>query len=259
MGRQKEMAGETAAVNENLIEGRHAVIEAFRSGRTIDRLYVLEGCHDGPVNTILREARRQDVIVSFVSRTRLDQLSATGIHQGVVAFASAWKYAQVEDMLALARTKNEPPFLIILDEIEDPHNLGAVIRTANAAGAHGVIIPKRRSASLTAVVARTSAGALAHTPVAKVTNIARTMEELKKEGMWFVCAAMDAPPMWQVDMSGPIGLVIGNEGSGVSRLVRETCDLHASIPMYGEIESLNASVACGVMSYEIIRQRGAKR
>lgn len=242
--------------NENMIEGRHAVTEAFRSGKTVDKLYVLSGCNDGPVQTVLREAKKRDVIVSFVSRARLDQLSPTGMHQGVIALVSSWEYSTVDDILDAALAKDEPPFIIILDEIEDPHNLGAIIRTANAAGAHGVIIPKRRAAGLTAVVARTSAGALAHTPVAKVTNLVRTMEELKKKGIWFVCADMEAPCMYDVDMKGAIGLVIGNEGSGVSRLVKESCDFKASIPMMGEIESLNASVACGVLAYEILRQRG---
>ena len=237
------------------IEGRDAVLEAFRSGRPIDRLFILDGCQDGPVNTIKREARKQDVILTFVSRERLDQMSETGSHQGVIAYAAAYAYAQVEDMLALARDREEEPFLFLLDNIEDPHNLGAIIRTANLAGAHGVIIPKRRAAGLTATVAKASAGALNYTPVAKVTNLAATIEELKKQGLWFVCADMEGETMYRVNLKGPMGLVIGSEGQGVGRLVKEKCDYAASIPMKGDIDSLNASVAAGVLAYEIVRQR----
>lgn len=240
---------------ELTIEGRNAVIEAFRSGKTIDRLYVLDGCQDGPVRTIIREAKKHDTIINFVVKERLDQLSETGRHQGVIAFAAAYEYAEVEDMLRAAEEKGEPPCLFILDNIEDPHNLGAIIRTANLAGAHGVIIPKRRAVGLTATVARTSAGALNYTPVAKVTNISRTIEELKARGMWFVCADMDGEVMYRLNLKGPIGLVIGNEGEGVSRLVKEKCDFVAAIPMKGDIDSLNASVAAGVMAFEIVRQR----
>ena len=245
----------TMRYEEFTIEGRNAVLEAFRSGKTIDKLFVLEGCKDGPVQTILREAKKRDTIVNFVQRERLDQISGTGKHQGVVAYAAAYAYSQVEDMLALAREKGEPPFLFLLDGIEDPHNLGAIIRTANLAGAHGVIIPKRRAAGLTATVAKTSAGALNYTPVARVTNLVAVMEELKKEGLWFVCADMAGETMYRLNLKGPIGLVIGNEGEGVSRLVKEHCDLTASIPMKGNIDSLNASVAAGVLAYEIVRQR----
>lgn len=242
-------------VEETKIEGRNAVIEAFRSGKPIDKLFLLDGCQDGPIKTILREAKKGDTIINFVSKERLDQISDTGKHQGVIAYAAAYEYSEVEDMLALAKERGEAPFLIILDGIEDPHNLGAIIRTANQAGAHGVIIPKRRAVGLTATVARTSAGALNYTPVAKVTNIVQTMEELKKEGLWFVCADMDGEIMYRQNLTGPIGLVIGNEGEGVSRLVKETCDFTASIPMKGQIDSLNASVAMGILAYEIVRQR----
>ncbi len=242
-------------VNENLIEGRNAVMEAFRAGRPIDKLFVLNGCQDGAVRSIVREAKKHDTIIQFVEKERLSQLSETGRHQGVVAFAAAYEYSEVEDMLALAEEKGEDPFIILLDNIEDPHNLGAIIRTANLAGAHGVIIPKRRAVGLTATVAKTSAGALNYTPVAKVTNIAKTMEDLKKKGLWFVCADMGGTTMYDLNLKGPIGLVIGNEGEGVSRLVRENCDFIASIPMKGDIDSLNASVAAGVLSYEIVRQR----
>lgn len=242
-------------VREFLIEGRNAVIEAFRAGRSIDRLYILDGCQDGPVLTIKREASRHGTPIKYVARERLDQLSETGKHQGVIARAAAYEYAEVEDILQVARNKGEAPFVFLLDNIEDPHNLGAIIRTANLAGAHGVIIPKNRAVGLTATVARTSAGALNYTPVAKVTNLAKTIEDLKKEGMWFVCADMGGTVMYQLDLRGPIGLVIGNEGEGVGRLVKEKCDMIASIPMKGDIDSLNASVAAGVLAYEIVRQR----
>lgn len=240
---------------ENKIEGRNAVLEALRAGKPIDKLYVLDGCPDGPVRTIIREAKKGDTITNYVKKERLDQLSETGHHQGVIAMAASYEYATVEDILEKAREKGEAPFIFVLDNIEDPHNLGAMIRTANLAGAHGVIIPKRRAVGLTPTVARTSAGAINHTPVAKVTNLKQTMEQLKKEGMWFVCADMDGTPYYQMDLKGPMGLVIGNEGEGVSRLIKETCDFVASIPMKGDIDSLNASVAAGVLAYEIVRQR----
>ena len=246
---------EETKVQSLVVEGRNAVIEAFRSGKTVDKLYVLDGCQDGPVRTIIREAKKYDTIINFVTKERLDQLSETKKHQGVVAHVAAYEYSEVEDMFALAEQKGEDPFIIILDGIEDPHNLGAIIRTANLAGAHGVIIPKRRAVGLTATVAKTSAGALHYTPVAKVTNIAKTMEELKERGMWFVCADMGGETMYKLNLKGSIGLVIGNEGEGVSRLVKEKCDFIASIPMKGDIDSLNASVATGVLAYEIVRQR----
>ncbi len=240
---------------ELTIEGRNAVLEAFRSGKTIDKVFVQDGCHDGPVNTIVREAKKRDTIVQYVQKERLEQMSHTGNHQGVIAYCAAYEYASVSDILDIAREKGEDPFVFILDNIEDPHNLGAIIRTANLAGAHGVIIPKRRAVGLTATVAKTSAGAINYTPVAKVTNISNTIEELKKEGMWFVCADMDGELMYNLNLKGSIGLVIGNEGSGVSRLVKEKCDYVAAIPMKGDIDSLNASVAAGVLAYEIVRQR----
>ncbi len=240
---------------ESIIEGRNAVIEAFRAGKVIDKLFILDGAQDGPIQTIKREAKKRDTMVRFVTKERLDQLSETGKHQGVVAYTAAYTYAEVDEILAAARSRNEAPFVFLLDNIEDPHNLGAIIRTANLAGAHGVIIPKNRAAGLTAAVARASAGALNYTPVARVTNLAQTMEALKKEGLWFVCADMDGTMMYQLDLKGSIGLVIGNEGNGVGRLVREKCDFVASIPMKGDIDSLNASVAAGVLAYEIVRQR----
>jgi len=243
------------AYEEFTIEGRNAVIEAFRSGKPIDKLFILDGCQDGPIQTIKREAKKTDVIIKFVEHERLDQLSQTGHHQGVIAQCAAYEYAEISDILDNARAKGEDPFIIFLDNIEDPHNLGAIIRTANLAGAHGVVIPKNRAVGLTATVARTSAGALNYTPVAKVTNMARTIEDLKKEGIWFACADMDGQVMYRQNLTGPIGIVIGNEGDGVSRLVKEKCDYICKIPMKGDIDSLNASVAAGVLMYEVVRQR----
>lgn len=243
---------------ESIIEGRNAVMEAYRSGKTVDKLFILDGCQDGPINSIKREAKKAGSLVKFVNKERLDQLSETGKHQGVIAYAAAYEYSEIEDIFAKAEEKGEAPFVFILDNIEDPHNLGAIIRTANLAGAHGVIIPKNRAVGLTATVARTSAGALNYTPVVRVTNIAKTIEELKDKGLWFVCADMDGEIMYKQNLTGPIGLVIGNEGEGVSRLVKEKCDYVASIPMNGDIDSLNASVATGVLAYEIVRQRMAK-
>ena len=257
MGYQEKEV-EDNKMTESRIEGRNAVLEAFRSGRTIDKLYVLDHCQDGPIRSILREAKKHDTIINYVQKDRLDQLSETGKHQGVIAVSAAYAYAQVADILEAAAKKGEPPFIFILDGIEDPHNLGAIIRTANLAGARGVIIPKRRAAGLTPTVAKTSAGALNFTPVAKVTNLTAVMKELKDQGMWFVCADMDGTAMYDLDLTGPIGLVIGSEGEGVSQLVKKNCDMTASIPMKGDIDSLNASVAAGVLAYEIVRQRMKK-
>lgn len=240
---------------EFTIEGRNAVMEAYRSGKTIDKLYVLDGCQDGPITSIKREAKKNDTMIKYVAKERLDQMSATGKHQGVIAIAAAYEYAEVEDIMNAAREKGEAPFIFLLDNIEDPHNLGAIIRTANLAGAHGVIIPKNRAVGLTATVARTSAGALNYTPVAKVTNLAQTIEDLKKQGMWFVCADMGGTIMYDLNLKGALGVVIGNEGEGVGRLVKEKCDMVAAIPMKGNIDSLNASVAAGVLAYEVVRQR----
>lgn len=245
----------TPEVNEYKLEGKNAVLEAFRAGKTIDKLFVLEGCNDGPILNILREARKTSTIINFVTKERLSQISDTGKHQGVIAMAAAYEYSTIDDIFALAEKKGEQPFIFLLDSIEDPHNLGAIIRTANQAGAHGVIIPKRRAVGLTGIVAKASAGALHYTPVAKVTNLVSTMEELKKRGIWFACADMDGQVMYKNNLTGPIGLVIGNEGAGVGRLVKEHCDYVVSIPMKGDIDSLNASVAAGVLAYEVVRQR----
>ena len=241
-----------------MIEGRNAVLEAFRSGKCVDKLFILDGCQDGPVRTIAREARKTDTIINYVSKERLDQLSETHAHQGVIAQVAAYDYSTVDEILARAEEKGEAPFLIILDNVEDPHNLGAIIRTANLAGAHGVIIPKRRAVGLTSTVAKVSAGALNYTPVARVTNLSRTIDELKDKGMWFVCGDMGGELMYDLNLTGSIGLIIGNEGNGVSRLVKEKCDYIASIPMKGDIDSLNASVATGVLAFEIVRQRMGK-
>ena len=241
------------------IEGRNAVLEAFRSGKTIDKLFLLDGCMDGPILTIQREAKKHDTIISYVTKERLDQISETGKHQGVIAYAAAYTYASIDDMLQKAKDAGEDPFLIFLDNVEDPHNLGAIIRTANLAGAHGVVIPKRRAVGLTATVAKASAGAINYTPVAKVTNLSQTIETLKQEGMWFVCADMGGSTMYDLNLTGSIGLVMGNEGSGVSDLVKKHCDFVASIPMKGDIDSLNVSVATGVLTYEIVRQRLLKK
>lgn len=255
MDNEKGLVIKTMRYEEFTIEGRNAVMEALRSGKTIDRLFVLDGCQDGPVKSIVREAKKSDAIITFVKKERLDQLSQTGKHQGVIAYAAAYEYAEVEDIIQSAKDKGEAPFVVLLDSIEDPHNLGAIIRTAHQAGAHGVIIPKRRAVGLTATVARTSAGAINYLPVAKVTNLANTIEELKEQGMWFVCADMDGETMYQLNLKGAIGLVIGSEGEGVGRLIKEKCDFIAKIPMYGKVDSLNASVAMGVLAYEIVRQR----
>lgn len=251
---------------EMKIEGRNAVLEALRSGREMDRILIAEtdkkaGAEgkEAAIKTIVELAKKKNIYVRYEKKSVLDEASETGKHQGVIAFAASYNYADVEDILAIAEKKGEPPFLILLDGIEDPHNLGAIIRTANLAGAHGVIIPKRRAAGLTATVARTSAGAINFTPVAQVANLTQTMEELKKKNIWFVCADMGGTDMYDLNMTGGIGLVIGNEGKGVSRLVSQTCDMIASIPMQGDIDSLNASVACGVLAYEIVRQRRIKK
>lgn len=240
---------------KSYIEGRRSVLEAIRANTPIERIYVLEGNFDGPIQTIVRDAKKNSIPVEFVDKKRLDNMSESKKHQGVLAYTAAFEYKDIEDMLALAKSKNEPPFLILLDEIEDPHNLGAIIRSANLSGAHGIITTKHRSCGLTATVAKASCGALSYTPVARVTNLKQTMNELKEKGMWFVCADIGGPNMYDVDMTGPIGLVIGNEGSGVSTSVKKNCDMIASIPMKGDIESLNASVACGILSYEVLRQR----
>ncbi|MCR4785411.1 MAG: 23S rRNA (guanosine(2251)-2'-O)-methyltransferase RlmB [Lachnospiraceae bacterium] len=249
------MKGNEEGGGSTLIEGRNEVIEALRSGRSIDRIYIQDGLHDGKLDTVRREAKKRGLRTDFVERKRLDDMSETGMHQGVIARAAAYAYAKVEDILEMALKKGEDPFIFVLDGIEDPHNLGAMIRTANVCGAHGVIIPKDRAVGLTPTVVRSSAGALNYTPVAKVTNLVRTMEDLKKRGLWFVGADMGGESMYEKDLKGPVGIVIGAEGRGLTKLVRDACDFVVSIPVKGEIESLNASVAAGVLAYEVTRQR----
>ena len=242
-------------MKENFIEGRNAIIEAFRSDKTIDKLYVQEGLNDAPILKAIKEAKKQGSIVAFVSKEKLDLMSSTKKHQGLIAKTAEYSYAEVEDILKIAEEKGESPFIFILDGIEDPYNLGAIIRTANLCGAHGVVIPKNRAVGLTAAAVKASAGAINFTPVAKVTNISRTIDELKSKGLWFVCADSLGEPMYKQDLKGAIGLVMGNEAHGVSELVKKKCDFTASIPMYGDIDSLNVSVAAGVLAYEIVRQR----
>ena len=253
--KKAEDTEELTGMNVSYIEGRNAVIEAFRSGKPIDKVYILDGCQDGPLMTIRRDARNHNTLIKYVDKERLDHMSSTGHHQGVIAASAAYEYAELDDILEVARERGEDPFVFFLDNIEDPHNLGAIIRTANLAGAHGVVIPKNRAVGLTATVARVSAGALNYTKVARVTNLQKTIAELKKKGMWFVCADMDGTVMYDLNLTGSIGVVIGNEGEGVGRLVREECDFIASIPMKGDIDSLNASVAAGVLAFEVVRQR----
>lgn len=241
--------------NENQLEGRNAVLEVLKSGRDIEKIIVVKGNVEGTVRRIVGMAKERGIVVQEVVRQKLDEMSQTKNHQGVIAIVSEHEYADIQDILAAAADKGEKPFIIILDNITDPHNLGAVIRTAECAGAHGVIIPKRRSVGLTATVGKTSAGAVEYMPVARVTNIARTIEELKKEGIWVACADMGGEDYFESALDGAIALVIGSEGEGVSRLVKEKCDFTVSIPMYGSISSLNASVASALLMYEVVRQR----
>ncbi len=243
---------------ESLVFGRNEVLSLFRTGKTVEKLYVQQGLKDGPIRTILREAEKKGTVVRFLSRERLNEMAGQKAHQGVIALSGAAQYADMEEVFRLARERGEAPLLYLLDEVQDPHNLGAMIRTAYVAGAHGVIIPKVRSALLTASAVKASAGAALYVPVVKVGNLVQTMEELKKQGNGFVCADMDGESMYDLDLTGPMGLVMGNEGKGVSRLVKEHCDLIARVPMRGELGSLNVSVACGVLTYEILRQRGLK-
>ena len=238
-----------------IIEGRNPVIEAIKNDRHIEKLLISNSSKEGSIKKIIAMAKEKKIVIQYVDRHKLDEMSTSHAHQGVIATISDYIYKDIEDVVREVKEKGEDPFIFILDEIEDPHNLGAIIRTANLAGAHGVIIPKRRAVGLTATVAKTSAGAINYTPVAKVTNISQTIEELKKQGLWFVCADMGGETMYNLNLKGPIGLVIGNEGNGVSRLVKDKCDFIASIPMKGDIDSLNASVAAGVLAYEIVRQR----
>lgn len=241
---------------EDLIEGRNAVIEALRAGRTIDKIYIAKGDVDQTLGHIASKARSAGIVVVEADRRKLDAMSQTHAHQGVIALCAVKEYCTVADILAVAEARGEPPFIIVCDEISDPHNLGAIIRSAECAGAHGVIIPKRRSAGLTAIVDKTSAGAAEHVAIARVPNLSAAISELKKSGLWvYGAAAEGASPMWQTDLTGPVCLVIGSEGDGIGRLVRENCDFLVSIPLKGQISSLNASAAAAVLMYEVLRQR----
>ena len=240
---------------EDKIIGRNPVLEAIKSGRSIDKILIKKGKYEGSVVTVVKKAKAAGIIIQEVDRAKLDAIAEGGNHQGVVAYVSAYDYVSVEDILKKAEDKGEAPFVVICDKITDPHNLGAIIRTANCVGAHGVIIPKRNSVGINSTVAKTSAGAVEYTGVAKVTNIANTIDKLKKQGMWIVAADMDGQEMYGADLKGSLGIVVGSEGEGVSRLVKEKCDFVVSIPMSGEINSLNASVAASVLLYEALRQR----
>ena len=237
------------------LEGRNSVLEALNHNKTIDKIFVKKGEVEGTLKVIVAKALERGIIVQEVDKMRMEQMKRTNNPQGIIAFCPAHEYCEVEDILENAKKRGEDPFVIILDEITDPHNLGAIIRTADAVGAHGVIIPKRRAVSLTAIVSKTSAGALEYVPVARVNNISKEIEKLKKQGLWIACADMKGTDCFKADLKGAIGIVIGNEGDGVSRLVKESCDYSVKIPMYGNIESLNASVAAGLLMYEVVRQR----
>ncbi|MCR4718297.1 MAG: 23S rRNA (guanosine(2251)-2'-O)-methyltransferase RlmB [Firmicutes bacterium] len=244
---------------DNIIIGRNPVLEAIKAGREIDKIMVKKGGYEGSLVTVIKKAKSLKLPVVEVDKAKLDLLSDGKNHQGVIAFVAAHTYTDVKDMIKLAKEKSNAPFIIILDKVTDPHNFGSIIRTANCAGANGIIIPKRGSVGLSETVAKTSAGALEYIPIAKVTNIAETVEMLKKEGFWIAGAEADGELMYKTDLTGAIALVIGSEGEGISRLVKEKCDFLCRIPMYGDINSLNASVAAGVMMYEIVRQRGEKQ
>lgn len=240
---------------EDIIFGRGPVMEALKSERAIDKLIIKSGAYSRPLIPIIEKAKSRGMVIQQADNAKLDRLSEGGNHQGVIAYVSAYEYVTVKDILSRAEERGRKPFVIICDKITDPHNLGAIIRTANCAGADGVIIPKRNSAGVNSIVMKTSAGAAEYTPVAKVTNIANTLDELKDAGLWITAADMDGESMYSIDFKGAIGIVVGSEGNGVSRLVREKCDFIASIPMMGEINSLNASVAASVLMYEAVRQR----
>lgn len=247
---------EDQVLDEGVLEGRNAVMEALRSGRTIDKVYLAAGETDSGLARLAAMAREAGAVVSPVDRRKLDRMSATGAHQGIIAQVAAHAYVSIEEMLELAARRGEPPLLVVCDELSDPHNLGAILRSAECAGAHGVVIPKRRGVGLTATVAKASAGAVEYMPVARVPNLAATLRELKARGVWvYGAAAGGAAPLYQADLKGPAALVIGSEGRGMSRIVAETCDLLVSIPMNGRISSLNASAAAAILLYEAVRQR----
>ena len=255
---ERELTEAEERIENSVIEGRNAVIEALRVGRNIDKIFLLKGSEDSALGHIASKARAAGAVVVDADRRKLDELSVTGVHQGVVAICAAHEYSSVEDILKKAADAGEKPLIIVCDELSDPHNLGAIIRTADAAGAHGVIVPKRRSAGLTAVVAKASAGALEHVPVARVANIPAALRELKKQGVWVYGTAADGDrTLYEADLKGAAAIVIGNEGQGIGRLVADMCDFMVSIPMKGKISSLNASAAAAVLMYEAVRQRNA--
>ncbi len=241
--------------NSNIIEGRNPVMETFRSGRSVEKLFLQKDLKEGAAFRIAKAASEANTLIKYVSKDFLDRMSETGRHQGVIAVASAFDYSDISEMFKKAEEKNEDPLILILDGIEDPHNLGAIIRTADLAGAHGVIIPKNRACGITSTVVKASAGAISYVPVARVTNIVNTIEKLKDKGLWIAASDMDGQSIYKQDLKGPLGLIIGSEGKGISRLVRDNSDLLISVPMKGHIDSLNASVAAGVILYEIYRQR----
>lgn len=242
-------------MDKDKIEGRNPVMEAIRAGREIDKLLVKKGNFEGSLVPIIRKAKEQGIIIQEVEKQKLDSMSETGNHQGVIALVAVHEYASVDEILKHAEEKGEEPFVIICDKITDPHNLGSILRTANCTGAHGVIIPKRSSVGLSSIVAKTSAGAVEYTPVARVTNLVQTIKSLKEKGLWIAGADMDGEEMYGTNLTGAVGLVIGSEGEGISRLVKETCDFLVTIPMFGQIGSLNASVAASVLMYEVVRQK----
>lgn len=240
--------------NENIIEGKNAILEALRADKTVKKLFVLKNTKDPKINDIINKSKNQNAIISYLEKNEIEKISDSNKNQGIVAIIEEYKYFSIDEILNYAKEKNEQPFIILLDEIVDPHNLGAIIRTANLCGAHGIILKNRNQVPITSTVINASAGAIYHTRIAKVVNLSNTIDELKEKGMWFVCSDMDGEEMYKLNLKGSIGLVIGNEGEGVSRLVKEKCDFIAKIPMFGNIDSLNASVAMGVLSYEIVRQ-----
>lgn len=239
------------------IIGRNPVLEAIKSGRDIDKIFIKKGKPEGSLLPLIRKARDAKIVISDCDKAKLDELANGENHQGVIAFVSETQYKTLDDIIEYANKKNEAPIVVVCDRITDPHNLGAIIRTSECAGAHGVIIPKRSGAPVNEVVSKTSAGAVEHMNICKVTNISRTIDELKERGFWITGAHMNGKPMYEIDFKGSVGIVIGNEGEGISRLVSEKCDFYASIPMYGNVNSLNASVAAGVLLYEIVRQRNS--
>jgi 23S rRNA (guanosine2251-2'-O)-methyltransferase len=258
---RKDPRGEMSTMDaqdfiENRVEGRNPVLEAIRSNRTIEKILIARGTGEGSIREIIGKAREKGIVIQEVDRQRLDEISDSNAHQGVIAYVTPYEYVEVEDLIKRAEDKGESPFIVILDEITDPHNLGAIIRTAECCGAHGIVIPKRRSVGLSPAAIKASAGAVEYLPVAKVTNLVSTLELLKKQGFWIAGADTEGNSYTAQDLTGPIALVVGSEGKGIGRLIKEKCDFLVSIPIKGNIDSLNASVAAGILMYEVVRQRG---